>query len=150
MITIREANKEDTNHIMDFQRRMAWETEKVELDAAILKKGVQAVFEDPSKGTYYVAESEGVVIGSFLITSEWSDWRNGEIRWFQSVYVVPEHRRKNAFRAMYDHISTQVKNSDKYSGIRLYVDRTNHKAQKVYQKMGMINHHYEMFEWMKE
>ncbi len=149
MITIRKANRGDSNHIMDFQKLMAWETEKVKLVDVILNKGVEAVFEDPSKGTYYVAESDGAVIGSFLITPEWSDWRNGEILWFQSVYVKPEHRRKNAFRAMYEHISALVQSSDKYSGIRLYVDRTNHTAQKVYQKMGMINHHYEMFEWMK-
>jgi len=149
MISIREAVKEDANTIMDFQKSMAWETEKVKLDPGILKMGVEAIFEDPSKGTYYVTESEGVVIGSFLITSEWSDWRNGEILWFQSVYVIPEQRRKNAFRAMYDHIKNQVQNSDKYSGIRLYVDKTNHRAQKVYQNMGMINHHYELFEWMK-
>ena len=150
MTIIRPATPKDAPHIINFQKRMAWETEKLELDDATLEKGVQAVFDNPAKGTYYVSETDGIVTGSFLITPEWSDWRNGEILWFQSVYVLPEYRKQHIFRAMYEHIQSMVQNSDEYAGIRLYVDKTNNIAQKVYQKMGMINHHYELFEWMKE
>ncbi len=149
MTLIRKATPEDAPHIIEFQKRMAWETEKLELDDSVIQNGVHAIFADPAKGTYYVSEIDGQVNGSFLITTEWSDWRNGEILWFQSVYVLPEYRGKKIFRAMYEHIRSMVLNSDRYAGIRLYVDKTNHTAQKVYQKMGMVNHHYELFEWMK-
>lgn len=149
MTLIRKAIPEDASYIIEFQKRMAWETEKLELDDSVLWDGVHAVFADPAKGIYYVSETDGQVNGSFLITPEWSDWRNGEILWFQSVYVLPEDRGKKIFRAMYEHIRSMVQKSDRYAGIRLYVDKTNHAAQKVYRKMGMVNHHYELFEWMK-
>ena len=37
-----------------------------------------------------MAEADGAVVASALITYEWSDWRNGQVWWIQSVYVVPE------------------------------------------------------------
>ncbi len=88
MITIRKATPEDAAVIIDFQQKMAWETEQMKLDPEIISKGVNAVFTDPSRGQYWVAEDEGKVVASLLITYEWSDWRNCNVWWFQSVYVL--------------------------------------------------------------
>ena len=104
MILIRQAVPSDAPSIIDFQLRMAWETENMKLIPEIVSKGVEAVFSDQSKGRYYVAEAGGKVVASLLITFEWSDWRNCNVWWFQSVYVIPEHRRQGVFRKMYNHI----------------------------------------------
>jgi len=88
-IRTREADVTDAAGIAAFQRAMARETEEVELDAAVVDRGVRAVFDDPARGRYFVAEAEGRVIASLLITYEWSDWRNGNVWWIQSVYVRP-------------------------------------------------------------
>ncbi len=146
---IREAQEIDLIQIVDFQLKMALETEKLKLDESILKKGVLQLFGDVSKGKYYVVENKGSVIGSFLITYEWSDWRNSTIIWIQSVYVLVDYRQKGAFRLMYDHIKGVVFDNEKYTGLRLYVDKTNINAQKVYKAVGMTDEHYSMFEWMK-
>ena len=80
---------------------------------------------------------------------EWSDWRCGQVIWLQSVYVMPEWRRKGIFRLMYAYIRDQVLADSGYRGIRLYVERNNRAAQAVYRNMGMEDHHYQMWEWMK-
>ena len=149
MILIRKAKPEDAPVIIDFQQKMAWETEKMTLTADIVTKGVYAVFSNPFNGQYWVAEDSGKVIASLLITSEWSDWRNTNLWWFQSVYVLPSHRRTGIFRSMYQHIRNEA---DKLgiAGLRLYVEINNSSAQKTYESLGMKCEHYAMYEWMKE
>jgi len=128
---------------------MARETEGMELDLPTVTRGVQAVFDDDSKGQYWVAESEGRVVGSLLTTYEWSDWRDGTMLWIQSVYVPPEMRGSGVYRGLYEHLRERVRSSPDLMGIRLYVDRRNAAAQRVYERLGMSREHYEMFEWMK-
>lgn len=150
MTTVRKARPQEFEAIVDFQLKMALETENLLLDKQIVTKGVKAVFNDRSKGCYYVACIEDVVIASLLTTYEWSDWRNGTVIWIQSVFVVPEYRRNGIFRAMYEYIMEIVNNEDEYKGIRLYVDKTNKAAQKVYQALAMNGEHYQLYEWMTE
>lgn len=128
---------------------MALETEKLELDEGICKKGVAAVFTDISFGQYYVCEQKNQVIGSLLITQEWSDWRNGSVWWIQSVYVSPQFRGQGIFSKFYSHIKNLVEINPEVRGLRLYVDHTNKSAQAAYVKLGMNGEHYQMFEWMK-
>ena len=148
-IIIRSAEEKDLENIIDYQVKMALETEDLHLDPTTLTNGVHTAFSDISKGQYFIAEYDGMVVGSFLITYEWSDWRNGTIMWMQSVYVEKKYRKVGVFKEMYSHLKTLVERNDRLKGIRLYVDKSNEAAQKVYEKMGMENHHYEMFEWMK-
>jgi ribosomal protein S18 acetylase RimI-like enzyme len=148
MISIRPATQRDSTYIIDFQQQMAQETEKVKLDAEILAEGLKRLFDDPSKGKYYVAEDNGEVIGCLMTTFEWSEWRCGNVLWIQSVYIKPSHRSKGVFRKMYEHIKSMVTPESEYRGIRLYVDRTNAAAQKVYEKLGMNGEHYQVYEWM--
>jgi GNAT superfamily N-acetyltransferase len=149
MIKIRNATKADKAAIAEFQVAMALETENLTLDKEVVILGVEAVFEDSSKGAYFVAESEGQVIGSLLTTYEWSDWRNGQVLWIQSVFVTKEFRGRGVFKMLYEFIKSKVQEEKNgYRGIRLYVDKTNKSAQRVYEKLGMENHHYETFEWM--
>ncbi len=146
---IKKATIENLEAIMDFQQKMAKETEGVDLNPEILSEGVQAVFKDEGKGIYYVVVDNNKVIASLLTTYEWSDWRNACVLWIQSVYVLPQYRQKGVFNKMYQFLKSMVAKSDKYIGLRLYVDLTNTKAQKVYEKMGMNGAHYKMYEWFK-
>ena len=128
---------------------MARETENIDLNHEICSKGVHAVFEDPSKGQYYVCEADGRVVGSALITHEWSDWRNGVVWWIQSVYIVPEKRGKGLFSGLYRYIKRLATVDADVRGLRLYVDKSNTNAQQVYLRLGMNGEHYQVFEWMK-
>jgi GNAT superfamily N-acetyltransferase len=149
MINIRKATPEDAEIIIDFQQKMAWETEQMTLVPEIIKKGVKAVFEDSGRGQYWVAEDNGNVVASLLITYEWSDWRNCNVWWFQSVYVLPESRRTGIFRSMYLHIRNEAEKHG-IAGLRLYVETNNLRAQNTYEVLGMKSLHYKMYEWMKE
>jgi len=149
MILIRNAVPSDASSIIDFQLKMAWETENMRLNPETVTKGVEAVFSDPSKGSYYVAETAGKVVASLLITFEWSDWRNCNVWWFQSVYVLPEYRRQGVFRKMYSHIKALAHKQD-IAGLRLYVETGNSRAQKTYEALGMSSEHYAFYEWMRK
>lgn len=147
---VREATPEDAESIVEFQLKMAMETENLQLDKETVVQGVQAVFDDSSKGTYYVAEKNEKVIASLLTTFEWSDWRNGTVLWIQSVFVLPEFRGNGVYKKMYQHIQHSVEQNNQLKGIRLYVDQTNLRAQKVYSKLNMSAEHYQLFEWLKD
>jgi GNAT superfamily N-acetyltransferase len=121
----------------------------LELDPEVVARGVRAVLEDPTKGHYWVADAGGHLVGSLLTTFEWSDWRDGTVLWVQSVYVVPALRGRGIYRRLYEHLRNRVLASPDLRGIRLYVDRRNLAAQRVYERLGMSREHYEMFEWMK-
>lgn len=149
MIIIRKATPTDASVIIDFQQKMAWETEELTLELAIVSKGVNAVFTNLSRGQYWVAEEKGIVVASLLITYEWSDWRNSDVWWFQSVYVLPDYRRTGIFRSMYNFIKNEAENQN-VAGLRLYVETNNSRAQKTYEALGMRSEHYTMYEWLKE
>jgi GNAT superfamily N-acetyltransferase len=148
-IRYREAVPDDAGSIVDFQIAMARETEDVDLERETLSRGVAAVFADRSLGRYYVAEEEGDVIASLMITYEWSDWRAGMVWWIQSVYVVPSFRRRGVYAGLYNHVKTLVDADAAIRGVRLYVDERNKDAQQVYARLGMNGEHYRVFEWMK-
>lgn len=147
---VRQANISDKNTIAEFQVLMAHETENIQLDQKIVMAGVSAVFNDPSKGKYYIAEEDEMVVASVLTTYEWSDWRNGTIIWLQSVYVLPEFRKKGIFKALYNYIQNQSLSDNNIKGIRLYVEKKNIPAQAVYEKLGMDAEHYQLYEWLND
>lgn len=149
MISIRKALREDSAVIIDFQINMAWETEKMNLDRATVTKGVNAVFQDHTLGQYFIAESDGMAVASLLITNEWSDWRNCNVWWFQSVYVAPGFRRQGIFKKMYSFIKNQAEEQG-IAGLRLYVETNNTRAKKTYESLGMSTEHYSFYEWMRE
>ena len=132
--------------IARFQLEMASETEEKRLDTVIVGRGVRAVFGDEDRGRYVVAEQDGDVVGSLLLTWEWSDWRDGWFWWIQSVYVDPDHRRQGVFRQMYEYVVHQGEGRPDVRGIRLYVEDTNSQAQAVYSSLGMSHAGYQVFE----
>ena len=146
---VRRATIDDRFAIVEFQIAMARETENLELDAQTVEKGVRAVFDDSSKGIYFVAEKENMVLASLMITFEWSDWRNGNVWWIQSVYVKPGFRREGIFKKMYANVKQIVLGDSTLKGLRLYADRENKIAHNTYRNLGMNSEHYAMFEWMK-
>lgn len=150
MITIRYGKKADAPLIAEFQLKMALETEGYKLAHDTVISGVNAVFYDKSKGQYFLAEQSGKIVASLLTTYEWSDWRCGNVLWIQSVYVLPEYRKNGVFKKMYQHIQDIVESNNNFKGIRLYVDKTNKNAQKVYSKIGMNGEHYTLYEWMPD
>ncbi len=103
---VREARPTDIPSLLDFQLKMALETENVQLELLPLTQGTQKLFKDPTKGKYYVAEEGKEVIGCLMTTFEWSEWRCGSILWIQSVYVAAPWRKKGVFK----NVSTSASN----------------------------------------
>jgi len=146
---IRQAEESDLNTLVGFQLKMALETEDLKLDKQVLSNGISAGLKDENKATYFVAENKNIIVGTLMITKEWSDWRYAWVIWIQSVYVDEAYRGNGIYRALYNYIKDKVKNDSTIGGIRLYVDKTNTIAQKVYTNLGMNGDHYQLFEDME-
>jgi ribosomal protein S18 acetylase RimI-like enzyme len=146
-LMIRNARLLDVPVLVDFNVRMALETEHKELNVPTLTQGVEAVLKDTSKGLYFVAEEAGAIVGQMMITYEWSDWRNGTFWWIQSVYVKEEWRGKGIYSALYSHVTERAANNKGICGLRLYVEHDNERAKRTYEKNGMVKTPYELFEF---
>ena len=129
---------------------MAWETEQRKLDPERVLTGVSSLLENPARGTYYVAEAseagQTVIAGQLLITHEWSDWRNGDFWWIQSVYVAEPYRSRGVFPALYQHVHELAREQKNVCGIRLYMDAHNDQARRAYERLGMKCTDYQVFE----
>lgn len=136
---------EDLDTIVQFQMDMAFESERTILNKNSLEKGVGAALKDADRGRYLVAKVKEEVVGSLMLTREWSDWNNCWYLWVQSVYVVPTHRGKGIYTAMYQKVK-DIAREEGIRQIRLYVDKDNTNAQRVYNQLGMTECHYLMFE----
>ena len=108
--------------------------------------GVKALLNDSAKGTYFLAEMDGLIVGQLLITYEWSDWRNGTFWWLQSVFVDPAYRGHGVFKALFQHVRRLAAERDDVCGLRLYMDSHNARARQVYERLGMKHAGYEVFE----
>jgi len=143
---IRTALTADAESLIEFNQAMALETEGKELESDVLRRGVEAVFDDDKKGFYVVAEDSHQIVGGLMVTYEWSDWRSSWFWWIQSVYIRPETRGRKVYSRLYDFVKAKASEAGNVCGIRLYVETDNVHAQKVYEKVGMSASHYLMYE----
>lgn len=149
MTDIFRAAQNDIHVIVDFQTAMALETENIILDKETVTNGVAKVIENQQLGCYYVAKVKNEVVACLLTLYEWSDWRNAYVIWIHSVYVLPDHRKNSVFKCFYEYLKKIVTADSNYAGLRLYVEKNNIHAQRVYEKVGMNKNHYELYEWLK-
>lgn len=150
-LSIRQAATDDRDRIVLFNQAMAKETEGRKLDRGTLIRGVEALLADPARGRYFVAEEAGTtadgaeIVGQLAVTTEWSDWRNGEIWWIQSVYIARSHRRRGIYGELHRHVRAMAREAG-VIGLRLYVERDNEAAQSTYLALGMSPSSYVMYE----
>jgi ribosomal protein S18 acetylase RimI-like enzyme len=149
-VRVRPARSEDADAIAGFNAAMAFETEGKRLLPQVLGAGVRRLLAEPALGFYLVAEIDGEVVACLMVTTEWSDWRNGRFWWIQSVYVQPAWRRRGVFRALYEHVRAAAAREPDVCGLRLYVEHENAAAQATYRSLGMQRTGYLLFEQMKE
>lgn len=145
-IQVRLAESRDAGAIVKFNVAMARETEHKELSQPVVTRGVQALFDNPQHGFYVVAESADEVAGSLMITYEWSDWRCGVFWWIQSVYVKPEFRRRGVFTRLHEFLRVRAAQDPDVCGFRLYFEQSNNAAATTYNKIGMTETSYRLFE----
>lgn len=153
-IVVRDARAQDVATLVGYACAMAWETEHKRLTADVVRRGIEAVLESPARGRYFVAEHQGRIVATMMLTYEWSDWRCADWWWIQSVYVAEDSRRIGAFRALYAHSLALAESTPDVCGLRLYVERDNLRAQQTYESLQMQDAGYRMFEfqlpWLKE
>jgi ribosomal protein S18 acetylase RimI-like enzyme len=145
-INVRDATPEDVEFIVDCNCRLAAETEDKSLDRTILTRGVRRVLAKPELCRYFIAEVGGRAAGTTMLTYEATDWRDGVIWWFQSVYILEEFRNLGVFRTVYQHIEELARASGEVKALRLYVRKDNQRALDTYRALGMSSAGYEVLE----
>ncbi|MEM7100375.1 MAG: GNAT family N-acetyltransferase [Pseudomonadota bacterium] len=145
-IAVRQATAQDVDFILACNIAMAQETEDVGIAPTTLEAGIRYLLDSPSEGFYLIAEQDQAPVGTLMVTFEWSDWRNGRFWWIQSVYVVPEARRKRAYAAMHEQVLQSARKDHQSCGIRLYVEKDNTIAMQTYRNLGMHETHYRLYE----
>jgi ribosomal protein S18 acetylase RimI-like enzyme len=146
-LRVRDAVPDDREFLASGNEAMALETEHKRLDPDRVRRGVAAVFEQPAHGRYFIAEDEtGRRVGQLMVTYEWSDWRDGQFWWIQSVYVLPQARRHGVFSALYRHLEQLAGGTPGVIGLRLYVEADNVAAQRTYLRSGMADAGYRVME----
>ncbi len=148
-LTIRPATLDDWATIVEYNCRLAEESEHKQLDRPTVELGVGAILQDHNKGRYFVACADGNVVGQLMLTMEWSDWRNGDIWWLQSVYVHPDFRRRGIFRQLFNHVRDLAASTPQIVGLRLYVERENARAHSTYSELGMSPAGYFVMQMMR-
>ncbi|MCG9695711.1 GNAT family N-acetyltransferase [Shewanella sp. Isolate11] len=143
---IRKGQQSDLSALVQFNQAMAEETEGLQLDNETLSVGVKTLLDNPQKGFYLVAELDGDIVGSLMVTFEWSDWRAKDYYWIQSVYIRPENRRQGIYSKLYQAVKTIAEANGGAASFRLYVEQENTKAQQTYQALGMDESYYLMYE----
>ena len=145
-LEIRLATQRDADTIVAYNTAMALESEGIDLDQAALRAGVTAALSDPVKAFYLLAEIDSLPVGQLMVTTEWSDWRNGWIWWVQSVYVKSENRRQGVYRKLYGRLQQLAAERGDVRGMRLYVMRENLVAKQTYEALGMSHSEYDLYE----
>jgi len=151
---VRNAHAADAPLLAEWAAAMALETEHKQLDHDTVRAGVATGIAEPGKARYFIAMQDASVagsevlsipVGTLMLTTEWSDWRNGDWWWIQSVYVPREHRRKGVFAALYKHVEALARQTPGVVGLRLYVERENANAQRTYEALGMQDEGYRIY-----
>ncbi len=142
----RIADSGDIDTLVQFNCRIALETEGKQLDPATVTQGVRRGMQQGDEVVYYVADAGSGPIGALMLTREWSDWRNGWLAWVQSVYVLPDYRGSGVFRSLLQHVLGELKANADVVGVRLYVEVDNSRALEVYERSGFSDPHYKVLE----
>jgi GNAT superfamily N-acetyltransferase len=148
LLLIRKAKHEDIERIVDFNIKMAKETEDKKLEKNIVQEGVKSVLNNKIKGFYLVAEDKAtkLIVGQLMVTYEWSDWRNKNYWWIQSVYIDQKYRNQKVFSQLFKKISRLALSKKSVCGLRLYTSKNNYSAKQVYECLGLKKTKYEIYE----
>ncbi len=79
-MNLRRAVIEDTQVLADFNINMAYQIERIKLIPEVTGTGVETMIKNPQMGFYLVAENQGEIAASLMVTT---DWRNGLLWWKQ-------------------------------------------------------------------
>jgi GNAT superfamily N-acetyltransferase len=145
-IIFAKASENDREEIVDNILLMAAESEGKGLDRETVTGAIDRLLREPCRGFYLLARHEGKLVCQCMVTMEFSDWRNGEYWWVQSVYVPVDQRRKGRLRAIIGEVRRLAAEKKDVFGIRLYVDKDNLGAIEAYRRLGLPVSHYTMME----
>ena len=132
---IRPAEVADTQSLVSFTIAEALDAERRSLIRTDVQRGVAGAFLTPPKARYWVVESQGTVVASCSIVTEWSNFRGGDYWWIQSLYIVPEHRGTGLVDLMLRRLVQEAKAGGALD-FRLYGFNTNARALRAYQRLG--------------
>ena len=148
--TLRRAEEKDLDILVDFNNRIALESEGHPLDLAVLRSSMKHILEDERKGVYWLACDGDKVVGQMMYVFEWSTWQDKNYMWLTDLYVLPEYRKQGVFKLLNQHLMDFYKKSPDIIGVRFYVAKTNTAVVPLYRRIGWKESNYNLWEVSKD
>lgn len=148
--TLRRAEAKDLDILVDFNNRLAIETENRPLDLTVLRSSMKHILEDERKGVYWFACDGDKVVGQIMYVFEWSTWRDKNFMWLTDLYVLPEYRKQGVFKLLSQHMMNFYRENPDIIGLRFYVDKENTGVVPLYHRIGWKESNYDLWEIKKD
>jgi ribosomal protein S18 acetylase RimI-like enzyme len=141
---VRPADISDLEVLVEFTRAEALDAEGCQIERDTARKGVARGLQDPTVATYWVIESDQrEIVGSASAVREWSDWRATDYWWIQSMYILPEFRRRSLASLLLNAIAEAAWEAGA-AELRLYVHQANKAAIGAYRRHGFATSPYDI------
>lgn len=122
--------------MVDFVLAEARDSEDRSLDRPSVTLAVTAAIENPSLTRYWVlADRQEQLLGAVGVTTEWSEWQNGNYWWISFVFLAPEARGRGLLQPLIREVEAAAR-LDRAPELRLYVHPDNARAIRAYEKLG--------------
>jgi len=145
-LSIRIATRDDASSIAEFNVIFAKANENRQLSLPVTAAGVRRVFDTFNNGLYIVAERDKEIIGTTMVTREWSDWSNGFFYCIQDIFVKENDPEYKIHDALLDKVSLLAAEHEDVCGIRLYVHKDDTQTQEHYKYKGLKKTKYRIYE----
>ena len=132
MKNVEVAKPEFSASLVEFEIKLAKETEAIDLDPQTVKKSIEYLAQKTDFENCFVKlEPEtGKPIGSLILVYE-----NKEVFWGISAYVEENYRKQGVFRDLFEKSINHSKEKN-VKAIKLCVEKNNLRAIKAHEKMG--------------
>ncbi|NUO53974.1 MAG: GNAT family N-acetyltransferase [Polyangiaceae bacterium] len=101
-----------------------------------IRRTLTTLRREPSRGRAVVLEIDGRVVGYSLLIAFWSNELGGQTCDVDELYVLPEHRNRGLGTSLFDAIERAEIWPERPAAIALIVTPDNHRARKLYERLG--------------
>ncbi len=101
-----------------------------------IRRTLATLRREPSRGRAVVLEIDGRIVGYALLIAFWSNELGGQTCDVDELYVLPEHRSRGLGTSLFDAIERAEVWPERPVAIALIVTPDNHRARRLYERLG--------------
>jgi GNAT superfamily N-acetyltransferase len=135
MIDYGVARKEELPELVALLGILFTQEHELSPDPPKQRRALEAILQDPSRATVFVAREKGRVVAMAALHYTISTAEGGKSAWFEDLCVLPEMRGKGVGPALLRFVLDSAKQQGVLR-VTLLTDGDNERAQALYRKLG--------------